>query len=127
MTKLSRMAINPTGGGIRPEFTIGDRLRKARNLLGDSMDVARFAQLIGTSKGTITNYELERTAPDRMKPIVLRQWAMATGVDYAWLIGAPTGGGDGWAPRGSNPRPADYRVGGSVITLGRRERVGVAA
>lgn len=65
-------------------------------MLGESMDVARFAQLIGTSKGTVTNYELERTAPERMKPIVLRQWAMATGVDYAWLVGdskpAPIGG-----------------------------------
>lgn len=89
------MAIQPMGG-IRPDFTIGDRLRKARTLLGDSMDVARFAALIGTSKGTVTNYELERTAPERMKPIVLRQWALATGVDYGWLLGsengAPTGG-----------------------------------
>lgn len=96
-------------GGIRPQFTRGDRLRKARRQLGDAMDVTRFAEILGTSKGTVTNYELERTPPEHMKPIVLRQWALATGVDYEWLVG-----GDGWAPWGSNPRPTDYMVVGSL-------------
>jgi len=68
-----------------PAFTIGDRLRKARTLLGPDMDVARFADLIGVGKNTITNYELERTAPERMKPLVLAAWALATGVDLEWL------------------------------------------
>lgn len=68
-----------------PGFTIGDRLRKARTLLGPDMDVKQFAQVIGVNRNTIANYELERTAPENMKPIVLRQWAMATGVDYEWL------------------------------------------
>jgi len=89
------MAIQPMGG-IRPDFTIGDRLRKARTMLGHNMDAATFAEMIGTSRNTVTNYELERTAPERMKAIVLRQWALATGVDYGWLVGsenpAPTGG-----------------------------------
>lgn len=68
-----------------PQFTIGDRLRKARTLLGPEMDVARFAELLGVGKNTVTNYELERTSPERMKPLVLRQWAIATGVDVDWL------------------------------------------
>lgn len=52
-------------GGVRPVFTIGDRLRKARTQMGDAMDVARFAQLIGTSKNTVTNYELSAPTSSR--------------------------------------------------------------
>lgn len=81
-----------------PAFTIGDRLRKARTLLGSDMDVAAFAELIGVSRNTVTNYELERTTPDRMKPVVLSAWALATGVDVGWLR---TGG----SPNEEGPHP----------------------
>lgn len=68
-----------------PEFTIGWRLRLARTRLGPEMDAGQFADLIEVSRNTVTNYELERTTPERMKPMVLKQWALATGVDLEWI------------------------------------------
>lgn len=88
------MTIAPHGRRY-PAFTIGDRLRKARTLLGPDMDAHAFADLIGVSRNTVTNYELERTAPNRMKPVVLAAWAMATGVDLNWLKNGDTPGSDG--------------------------------
>lgn len=96
----------------RPAFTIGDRLRKARTTLGPDVDVKAFSELLGVGKNTVTNYELERTAPENMKPIVLRQWAMATGVDLGWLVNGDTppsgdGGASWYTPRDLNPEPTD--------------------
>jgi transcriptional regulator with XRE-family HTH domain len=68
-----------------PQFTIGWRLRLARTQLGPEMDAARFADLIGVSRGTVTNYELEKTPADKMRAIVLNAWALATGVDVDWI------------------------------------------
>ena len=65
-----------------PTFTIGWRLRLARTQLGPTEDVAAFAERIGVSRGTVTNYELERVKP---RTIVLREWARHTGVDLEWL------------------------------------------
>ena len=122
---LGRMSITETAVK-RPQFTIGDRLRKARTLLGPEMDQRRFATLIEVDRNTVTNYELERTSPARMKRLVLREWARATGVDYDWLVGdeavGVTGGvpaprrgpakarhrGAGWRPeQDSNLQPTD--------------------
>ena len=99
----------------RPSFTIGDRLRKARTLLGSDMDVKAFAELLGVGRNTITNYELEKTSQDRMKVIVLRQWALATGVDYDWLLNGdgPQPGGPGaemGPPPGIEPGTYSLRV-----------------
>jgi transcriptional regulator with XRE-family HTH domain len=102
----------------RPAFTIGDRLRKARLMLGRDMDVQAFADLLGVSKNTVTNYELENTAPERMKPIVLRQWAMAAGVDFEWLLRGDEGSG-GSGPGGVNLPSMDYKAEGSATKLGR--------
>lgn len=68
-----------------PSFGKGDRLRKARTMLGPDMDVRAFAELLGVSKNTITNYELERTPAEKMRPVVLMAWALATGVDVEWI------------------------------------------
>lgn len=64
-----------------PEFTAGDRLRKARELLG--LDQESFADKLGVSRGTVSNYE--RNATTNRRPIVLRTWALATGVSLDWL------------------------------------------
>lgn len=74
--------------GIVPQFTAGDRLRKARELTG--YDQGPFADLIGVSRGTVSTYE--RDGIEHRKPIVLRAWALATGVNIEWLehgIGSP--------------------------------------
>lgn len=64
-----------------PEWTVGDRLRKARELL--NLDQGQFAELIGVSRGTVSNYE--RGTIDRYRPIVMRAWALATDVSAEWL------------------------------------------
>lgn len=86
--------------GVVPEFTIGDRLRKAREHLG--MEQGPFADLIGVSRGSVSNYE--RGMIDRYRPIVMRAWARETGVSLGWL---ETGQGSPTPPAPGLPAPAD--------------------
>lgn len=82
-----------------PEWTQGDRLRKARSVLG--LTVREFADLIGVSHGTITNAETDART---VRPITLKAWALATRVSIEWLqfgIGESTSG----PPNGGQPVP----------------------
>ena len=63
-----------------PEFTFGDRLRKAREHAGVSTD--EMAAVLEVSVRTIGNYENERTP---VKGPVIKEWAMRCGVPYEWL------------------------------------------
>ena len=63
-----------------PEWSLGDRLRKARSLTG--MTAAQFAAKIGVSDSTINNAEGDKRAVRR---ITLNAWALATGVSLEWL------------------------------------------
>ena len=63
-----------------PEWTMADRLRKAREMIG--MDQIEFAEHSGISRTSITNYEQGKRAP---KGLYLRAWSEATGVDAVWL------------------------------------------
>lgn len=67
-------------GGAVPEWTVGDRLRKAREVTG--LDQRQFAERLGVSRQTITNAEKGHVAVRR---ITLNAWALATGVSVAWL------------------------------------------
>lgn len=80
------MTISPTG--IVPEWTIGDRLRKARELTG--LDRSAFADAVGVTRNTVTKYETHDKAPKRL---LLKAWALRCGVSTAWLESgvAPTG------------------------------------
>jgi transcriptional regulator with XRE-family HTH domain len=69
-----------THSRLVPQWTVGDRLRKARELTG--MTQQQWADEIGVSRGTVANYEAERQAPKR--PVLLA-WSMAAGVELAWL------------------------------------------
>lgn len=66
-----------------PTWTIGDRLRKAREWADiESRDMA---ERLGVSRNTISNYEHDRTSP----PVeVLKLWATETGVNILWLLDA---------------------------------------
>lgn len=93
----------------RPQFDLRHRLILSREVAG--VEQAQVAEILGVSRTTISNYERGYTSPRRA---TLLAWAMATGVDADWLMTgaespAPSGPGGGaeWAPRGSNPRPAD--------------------
>lgn len=68
-------------GGLVPEWTTGDRLRKARSLTG--MTLAEFAAATLISAKTIGNYEADRFRP---KPLALKRWAEVTGVSETWLL-----------------------------------------
>ena len=73
-----------------PQFTRGDRLRKARSLTG--LNTRDFAKEIGVSHGTVTNAEHDKP----VRPITIKQWALATGVPAEWLehgIAPADGGG----------------------------------
>lgn len=92
--------------GVVPEWTMGDRLRKARSLTGQT--TRQFAATLGVSQVTVTSAENDSR---RVRTITLRAWAMATGVPVEWLEDGtvpPDNGPDGWAPWGSNPQPTDY-------------------
>lgn len=68
------MTTHQQGGELIPEWTLGDRLRKARVMTG--MTVAEFAERIGVSDRTINNAEGDRRTVRR---ITLNAWALATG------------------------------------------------
>lgn len=75
--------------GVIPEWTLGDRLRKARATTG--LNTADFAELIGVSQKTVNNAESDH---HKVRRIVLNAWALATGVAPEWLAtgkGNPTG------------------------------------
>lgn len=75
------MSTQPSG--VVPQWTIADRLRKAREVTG--MDQRQFADHIGISRNTVTNYETGKTT--RFSRPMLAAWAMATGVRLDWLEG----------------------------------------
>ncbi len=63
-----------------PAFTVADRLRKAREFVG--LDQAELAADIDVSRATIGNYETGRVKP---RVIVMKAWALRTGVPLGWL------------------------------------------
>lgn len=78
MVYLASMTIATLG--TVPEWTITDRLRKARELTG--LDQGEFANDIGASRGTVSNYERGSKTHSRS---VLMTWAMRSGVPLEWL------------------------------------------
>jgi len=89
--------------GSVPEWTITDRLRKARELTG--LDQTQFAEEIGASRGTVSNYE--RGSKTHQKS-VLMTWAMRSGVPLKWLL-------TGQEPTGTPPETTLIR--GSYLSL----------
>lgn len=85
-TSLPRLA----GTGFTPTWTVGDRLRKARE--GAGIKVADMADRLGRERNTITRWERATHA----QMMVIRLYALETGVSASWLAGndpdAPEGG-----------------------------------
>lgn len=68
---------------VIPQWTLGDRLRKARESAG--MDQLELANRVGISRNTVSNYELGNgTRPPKV--VVLRAWANECGVPYEWIV-----------------------------------------
>ena len=78
MPYLGRMSIETTW--TIPRFTVGDRLRKAREMTG--LDQGAFAAELGVSRNTVSNAEQGRTRP---RLLMLRAWSLRTGVPVEWL------------------------------------------
>lgn len=98
-----------------PEWSLGDRLRKARTLTG--MTVAEFAKHIGVSDGTINSAEGDKRAVRR---ITLMAWASATNVSLKWL---ETGEGERTPPTPGPGKPATSKL--TRLTDQKRSRSGV--
>lgn len=75
---------NPTpipGRGSVPDFTLGDRLRKAREIA--HMEMQDLATEIDIHRQSVARYESGAAIPKRH---VLLSWSMVTGVDLRWII-----------------------------------------
>lgn len=67
-----------------PQWTLGDRLRKAREHAG--LKQTEMAAEIGIGRSSIINYESDKAIPARP---VLIAWAIRCAVPYEWLTGEP--------------------------------------
>lgn len=76
-----------------PEWTRGDRLRKARSLTG--LTSREFAEEIGVSQKTVTDAEGDKRTT--IRKILLNAWALRSGVPAEWL---EHGTGSGHGPTG---------------------------
>jgi len=98
----------PSGPWI-PEWTLADRLRKARSAVG--LGQRDFAERLDVSAGTYSQWEAGYARP-RDVVAIARRIELLTRIPAAWILGVdalqptPTPGGAVWAPRGSNPEPA---------------------
>jgi DNA-binding XRE family transcriptional regulator len=107
------MTLDVTHGWRIPDLRItqGDRLKAARREADITAET--MAEMLGVSRRTIVRWERD---DDSAPPIVVIAYSVATEVNLGWLqtgiAALPTN--DGWAPWGSNPRPADYTVVGSL-------------
>lgn len=90
-------------GGLALEFTVADRLRKAREHIG--CDQKQFAALTGISRGTIRNYE--SADHKTRKPYIVAQWALATGVSQQWLESGAGQPANPDGPSGTDGAPED--------------------
>ena len=77
---------------MTPTWTLGDRLRKARDVAGltqAEMADALVARGFRASRQAITNWETDAAQPRRMMDII-DAWAAITEVDVAWLLTGAT-------------------------------------
>ena len=78
--------------GTIPQWTIADRLRKAREMTG--MDQSHFAEHAGLSRQGVNAAERGQSTPRRS---TLKLWALSTGVPLHWIETGetPSPGGEG--------------------------------
>lgn len=72
-----------------PTFTMGDRLRKAREHAG--IGSQEMADHLLVSRNTITRYESDAS---RITDVKIRRWAEVTAVPVAWLLAGEETSGD---------------------------------
>lgn len=87
-------------------WTSGDRFRKARERTG--LDQEPFAELIGSSRQTVSNYEKDNT--QRHVQAIVNAWALATGTTPEWLL-------EGLPHLDSNQKPIGYQSAAGQLIL----------
>lgn len=92
-----------TAVGVIPQWTLGDRLKKARQQTG--LTTREFAVQIGVSQKTVTDAENDK---HDVRRITILMWSAKTGVPLEWLESGET----------STPQPPDG--GESLPTLALR-------
>lgn len=97
-----------SSSGMVPEWTVGDRLMKARQHAGltqEQMATAISNEMGSTvSKQRISNWETDTNQPRRFIDVV-DAWSRITGVDQAWILGFRTGSLSPLVGLTSNPQP----------------------
>lgn len=91
------MTIQPHAAQV-PVWTVGDRIRKAREINGWTQE--ELATASGLSRGTISTYEVGTAVsgrPVRYKRYALDAIAKAAEVDPDWLAGQGSGGGESFS------------------------------
>jgi transcriptional regulator with XRE-family HTH domain len=97
------MTAQPVGIGYAPEWTLGDRLRKARKQTG--MTQKAFAELIGEEPSRYSQWEADNNRPRHLVDVA-QNIEDRTGVSAAWLLGlVPSPGANGSAFRMDERRP----------------------
>lgn len=79
--------------GTVPQWTIADRLRKARESAGFGQ--VEFANATSMARATISAAERGHRVPSRAN---MRLWALATGVPFEWILTGETPNGEPGAP-----------------------------
>ncbi|ATH95885.1 helix-turn-helix domain-containing protein [Dermabacter jinjuensis] len=101
------MTINYQNVGVIPQWSRGDRLRKAREVAG--LDQATLAERIGSSRRTVSSAENGEREPRRA---VVMAWAMATGVPFEWIengdVKSPPPSGEGLEARPEGFEPPTF-------------------
>ena len=70
--------------GVVLNWTLGDRLRKAREHAG--LHQQQMAAAFGVTSGTISNWERGRGYPRGDQFDIVRKWSVLTGVSESWLL-----------------------------------------
>lgn len=73
---------NPNTGQV-PEWTLGWRMKRA--LAHAGMTAEEMAEELGYVTKTMSRWTNDKGAPPRA--VILKRWAMKTGVPYGWLVG----------------------------------------
>lgn len=84
--------------GVIPGWTMGDRLRKAREIA--ELTQAGLSEALDEPRRAIVSYESDERLPKRP---VLIAWALRCGVDFSWLAGISDDGGEPTSPNGTKP------------------------
>lgn len=94
-----------------PHWTVGDRLKKARDAAG--LEQSELAAMTGISRGTVSNYEQFDGDAERLKRPYLAAWAMACDVPLEWLMYGEQ----------ASPRPGGGLTSDSPVGLSTRYRM----